>query len=72
MTIDYGLHMTLSRADEATLAQVPASIEVGAASFKLYMAHEGLRLDDGGLLRAGLAAGEACPRRPICVHSMQL
>jgi dihydropyrimidinase len=49
---DYGLHMTLSRADEVTLAQIPASIEAGAASFKLYMAYEGLRLDDGGLLRA--------------------
>jgi len=52
VVIDYGLHMTLSRADDATLAQVPDSIEAGAASFKLYMAYEGLRLDDGGLLRA--------------------
>jgi dihydropyrimidinase len=52
VVIDYGLHMTLCRADDATLAQVPASIEAGAASFKLYMAYDGLRLDDGGLLRA--------------------
>ncbi len=52
VVIDYGLHMTLSRADERTLAQILESIEAGAASFKLYMAYEGLRLDDGGLLRA--------------------
>jgi dihydropyrimidinase len=48
---DYGLHMTLSRADDESLNQIPAAIEAGTASFKLYMAYEGLRLDDGGLLR---------------------
>ena len=52
VVIDYGLHMTLSRADDDTLGQIPDSIEAGAASFKLYMAYEGLRLDDNGLLRA--------------------
>jgi dihydropyrimidinase len=50
--VDYGLHMTLSRADDDTLAQIPACIEAGTASFKIYMAYEGLRLDDGELLRA--------------------
>jgi len=58
VVIDYGLHMTLSRADDQTLDQVPASIEAGAASFKLYMAYEGLRLDDGGLLRSLAALRE--------------
>lgn len=67
VVVDYGLHMTLSRADEGTLAQVPASIEAGAASFKLYMAYEGLRLDDGGLLRA-LAALRAHGGRAL-VHA---
>lgn len=52
VVVDYGLHMTLSRSDDETLAQVPACIDAGVASFKLYMAYEGLRLDDGGLLRA--------------------
>ncbi len=51
VVVDYGLHMTISRADEDTLDQIPASIQAGAASFKLYMAYQGLRLDDGGLLR---------------------
>ncbi len=52
VVIDYGLHMTLPRADEETLAQIPASIAAGAASFKLYMTYEGLRLEDGELLHA--------------------
>jgi dihydropyrimidinase len=65
--VDLGLHMTLSRADDETLAQVPASIGAGSASFKLYMAYEGLRLDDGGLLRA-LAALRAHGGRPL-VHA---
>ncbi len=51
VVVDYGLHMTLARADGETLAQVPACIAAGVSSFKLYMAYEGLRLDDGGLLR---------------------
>jgi len=58
VVIDYGMHMTLSRADDKTLAQIPASIGAGAASFKLYMAYEGLRLNDEGLLRALAALSE--------------
>jgi dihydropyrimidinase len=67
VVIDYGLHMTLARADDRTLAQVPASIEAGCASFKLYMAYAGLRLDDGGLLKA-LATLRAHGGRPL-VHA---
>ena len=52
VVIDYGLHMTLRRASDEVLAQVPNSISAGSASFKLYMAYEGLRLADGGLLLA--------------------
>ncbi|HNS51398.1 MAG TPA: dihydropyrimidinase [Anaerolineae bacterium] len=52
VTIDYGLHMTLSRADPATLAQIPGCMRAGSSSFKLYMAYEGLWLNDGALLRA--------------------
>lgn len=67
VAVDYGLHMTLSRADDATLAQIPASIAAGAASFKLYMAYQGLRLDDGELLRALAALGQAGGR--VLVHA---
>lgn len=65
--VDYGFHMTLSNTDPEVLAQVPASITAGAASFKLYMAYAGLRLDDGGLLRA-LAALQAHGGRAL-VHA---
>ncbi len=58
VVVDYALHMTLSRADDDTLAEVPACIQAGSASFKLYMAYEGIRLNDGGFLRALAALGE--------------
>jgi len=32
--IDFGLHMTLSRADDATLAEIPALCRSGVTSFK--------------------------------------
>jgi dihydropyrimidinase len=67
VVVDYALHMTLSNAEDETLAQVPAAITAGSASFKLYMAYEGLRLDDGGLLRA-LAALEEHGGR-VLVHA---
>ncbi|MFN2227119.1 MAG: amidohydrolase family protein, partial [Anaerolineae bacterium] len=67
VVVDYGLHMTLSRADDETLGQLSACIAAGAASFKLYMAYQGLRLDDGGLLRALAALAEA-GGRPL-VHA---
>lgn len=67
VAVDYGLHMTLSRADDETLAQVPDCIAAGAASYKLYMAYDRLRLDDGGLLRALARLGE-CGGRAL-VHA---
>jgi dihydropyrimidinase len=67
VVVDYGLHMTLARADDETLGQIPACIQAGVASFKLYMAYEGLRLYDGGLLRA-LAALREAGGRPL-VHA---
>ncbi len=51
VAIDYGLHMTLSDARDETLAQVADVIAAGSATYKLYMAYDKLRLDDGGLLR---------------------
>jgi dihydropyrimidinase len=67
VVVDYGLHMTLARADEQTLGQISACIQAGVASFKLYMAYEGLRLHDSGLLRA-LAALREAGGRPL-VHA---
>ena len=50
--VDFGFHMTLNRADAATLAEAPAVRAAGMSSFKIYMAYGGLRLDDGEILRA--------------------
>jgi dihydropyrimidinase len=51
VVIDYGLHMTITPADIAKLAQLPEAFAAGCTTFKLYMAY-GHRLDDGQLLRA--------------------
>jgi dihydropyrimidinase len=52
VVIDYGLHMTLAAADIAKLGQVPAVVEAGCSTFKLYLAYPGFQLDDGAFLRA--------------------
>ncbi len=50
VAVDYGLHMTLNTDDPLRLAEIPAVMEAGCSSFKLYMAYEGLRLEDAELL----------------------
>jgi dihydropyrimidinase len=52
VVIDYGLHIALNRADEETLAEVGQLIAAGCPSFKIYLAYENLRLDDGQFLAA--------------------
>ena len=49
--IDFGLHMTLTQADEATLVQIPAIVAQGCPSFKTYTTYEGFKLTDTELLR---------------------
>jgi dihydropyrimidinase len=50
--IDYGFHMSFNRADEGSLAEVPAVIQAGMPSFKIYMAYDGIRLTDAEMLLA--------------------
>lgn len=57
--IDYGLHMTLTNAEEATLAQIPSVIQAGVSSFKAYTIYEGFSLEDDELLRALQATRES-------------
>ena len=52
VAVDYGLHMTLNSDDPLRLAEIPAIMEAGYSTFKLYMAYEGLRLDDRQILHA--------------------
>lgn len=51
VVIDYGLHMTITPTDIAKLDQLPAVVEAGCPTFKLYMAY-GFRLKDDELLQA--------------------
>lgn len=48
--IDYGLHMTITNAQAATLAQIPGIVAAGCPSFKTYTIYEGFRLNDDELL----------------------
>jgi dihydropyrimidinase len=50
--VDYGFHMSFNRADPASLAEVPAVIQAGMSSFKIYMAYDNIRLTDAEMLVA--------------------
>jgi len=50
VAVDYGLHMTLNSDDPLRLGEISAVMAAGSSSFKLYMAYEGLRLEDPELL----------------------
>ena len=74
--IDYGLHMTIPAwhaAHPDALAALPDVVAAGVPSFKLYLAYEGLRLDDAQLyqvLTALAAVGGLplihCENGPLC------
>jgi len=76
VAIDYGLHMTIPawHADQASaLAQIPKIVGAGVPTFKLYLAYEGLRLDDAQLytvlktISAHPALAIAhCENGPVC------
>lgn len=62
VAVDYGLHMTIPTwhaADAAHLAEVPAMVAAGCATFKTYQAYAGMMLDDVALLRAMRAVADA-------------
>ena len=58
VVIDYGLHMTIGPDDIKKLDQIKEVYNAGCRSFKIYMAYD-LRLNDGEILRAFEAIGEA-------------
>jgi dihydropyrimidinase len=67
VAIDYALHLTLPDATERTLAELPALAGQGYASAKLYTTYQGLRLEDGEILRL-LAVTRGCGILPM-VHT---
>lgn len=57
--IDYGFHMTLCSADVQTLTQIPAVIQAGMPSFKVYTTYPGFHLPDEALLAVLRAVRQA-------------
>ncbi|MGD1991734.1 MAG: dihydropyrimidinase [Anaerolineae bacterium] len=76
VAIDYGLHMTIPTwhaADAPSMESIPEVVAAGVPSFKLYMAYEGLWLEDVALYRAMRAIAAAgglpivhCENGPLC------
>ncbi|MBT5187933.1 MAG: dihydropyrimidinase [Kordiimonadaceae bacterium] len=55
--IDYGFHLIISDASDAIIGQeLPAMIEDGITSFKIYMTYDDLKLDDYDILNVLAAA----------------
>lgn len=62
VAIDYGLHMTIPTwhgADVARMDEVPAVVDAGCPTFKMYQAYPNMILDDVALLRALTVVGDA-------------
>jgi dihydropyrimidinase len=76
VAVDYGLHMTIPtwHAEHPEfLDELPAVVEAGVPSFKLYLAYEGFRLDDAQLYRVMRAIADVdglpivhCENGPLC------
>lgn len=74
--IDYSLHMTIPAwhaQHPRSLAQLSDIVDAGVSSFKLYMAYEGLRLEDAQLYEVIVAVRKVgglpvvhCENGPIC------
>lgn len=58
-SVDFGFHMTLCDADPITLKQIPAVVESGMHSFKVYTTYEGFYLKDPDLLAVFRSVKEA-------------
>lgn len=64
---DYSLHMTITTAMMQRLEDIPAVVDAGIPSFKLYTTYDGMMLDDYQLLEAMSAAAAAGGM--VLVHS---
>ncbi|MCD4672262.1 MAG: dihydropyrimidinase [Anaerolineaceae bacterium] len=65
--IDFAFHMTLSNASRSTLDEIPAMIETGVTSFKVYTTYAGLRLTDSEFLKVLQAV--SAHKGLVIVHS---
>jgi len=55
--VDYGFHMAITNADEATLADMERMVDQGVTSFKLFMAYKGELMVTDDLLLSALRNG---------------
>jgi dihydropyrimidinase len=65
--VDFGFHMTINRADSATLEEMDTMVALGLPSFKTYMAYAGLMLDDEALYQVLVRSREVGGR--VSVHA---
>ncbi len=49
-SIDYGMHMTIARADDATIEEMSSMVAQGVTSFKIYLVYD-MRLNDEEIYR---------------------
>jgi len=67
-SIDYGFHLICTDLPDHRLAEMPAVIDQGVSSFKLFMAYPGVFLvDDGTIYKAMTIAGQRGGL--ICMHA---
>jgi len=50
--IDYGFHIAITDMKDEIMAEMPAMIEAGYSSFKLFMTYDGYRVTDDTLMKA--------------------
>jgi len=66
--VDYAFHLTITDATPAVLDQeLPALVEEGNRSIKVFMTYDGVRLDDAAVIRVLAAARRN--KALVCVHA---
>ena len=65
--IDYAFHMIVSDATEEAIAEIPALVEAGHGSIKMFMTYDRLKVDDEPFLDVLMAARESGAM--VCVHA---
>jgi dihydropyrimidinase len=55
--VDYGFHIAITQADEGTFADMPAMVDEGICSFKVFLAYKGVLMIDDDLFFRVLETG---------------
>lgn len=65
--IDYGFHISVTDLNDDVLNEMPEIIKQGYSSFKMFMTYDGLRVDDGTIIRTLIKVNESGGL--ACVHA---